>query len=96
MSDQSESVNFGAITEKQRTTWGTGDFNQIARQNVCMAEALCEAVDPHAGERVLDIACGSGTAALVAARRYAPTSRRFSGTITVPPTARPLSRTLTC
>jgi SAM-dependent methyltransferase len=35
-----------------------------------MAEALCTAVDPHGGDRVLDIACGSGTAALVAARRY--------------------------
>ncbi|MBW3592004.1 MAG: class I SAM-dependent methyltransferase, partial [Actinobacteria bacterium] len=35
-----------------------------------MAEVLCEAVDPHGGERVLDVACGSGTAALVAARRY--------------------------
>jgi len=35
-----------------------------------MAEALCEAVDPHPGDRVLDVACGSGTAALVAERRY--------------------------
>lgn len=35
-----------------------------------MAEALCEASDPRAGQNVLDIACGSGTAALVAGRRY--------------------------
>ena len=35
-----------------------------------MAEALCTALDPHAGQRVLDVACGSGTAALVAALRY--------------------------
>ena len=59
------------VTKKQQKTWATGDFNQIARQNVVMAEALCEAVDPHPGERVLDVACGSGTAALVAERRYA-------------------------
>jgi ubiquinone/menaquinone biosynthesis C-methylase UbiE len=67
---QPHSTDFEAITSAQRESWAAGDFHQIARQNVCMAEALCEAVDPHAGERVLDIGCGSGTAALVAARRY--------------------------
>jgi SAM-dependent methyltransferase len=63
-------VDYHAVTETQQATWASGDFHQIARQNVAMAEALCEAVDPRAGERVLDVACGSGTAALVAARRY--------------------------
>jgi ubiquinone/menaquinone biosynthesis C-methylase UbiE len=70
MRGKRHAVDFGAITAVQKETWDRGDFHQIARQNVCMAEALCEAVDPHAGERVLDVACGSGTAALVAARRY--------------------------
>lgn len=57
-------------TENQKKTWAAGDFNEIARQNVGMAEALVEAVDPHPSQRVLDVACGSGTAALVAERRY--------------------------
>lgn len=35
-----------------------------------MAETLCEAADLHATNRVLDVACESGTAALAAARRY--------------------------
>lgn len=70
MSDSRITIDYRAITAAQKETWDKGDFHQIARQNVCMAEALCEAVDPHAGQRVLDIACGSGTAALVAARRY--------------------------
>lgn len=35
-----------------------------------MAETLCGAVDPHPSDRVLDVSCGSGNAALVAARRY--------------------------
>jgi SAM-dependent methyltransferase len=70
MSDTLETTDYGAITARQQETWATGDFHQIARLNVCMAEALCDAVDLHAGERVLDVACGSGTAALVAARRY--------------------------
>lgn len=70
MVDKDDSLDYQTITERQRDTWSKGDFNEIARQNVCMAEALCEAVDPHGGEHVLDVACGSGTAALVAARRY--------------------------
>ena len=67
---QTNNINFTEITENQKKTWAAGDFNQIARQNVVMAEALCSAVDPLPGQRVLDIACGSGTAALVAERRY--------------------------
>lgn len=70
MRDRSHTNDYGAISARQQETWATGDFNQIARQNVCMADVLCDAVDLHAGERVLDVACGSGTAALVAARRY--------------------------
>jgi SAM-dependent methyltransferase len=62
--------DYQAVTDTQRAMWAGGDFHQIARQNVVMAEALCTAADPHPGERVLDVACGSGTAALVAARRY--------------------------
>jgi len=58
------------ITSNQKQTWSSGDFNEIARQNIIIAEKLCEAVNPHPGQDVLDVACGSGTAALVAARRY--------------------------
>ena len=63
-------VDYDAVTRTQQATWSEGDFHEIARQNVVMAEALCTALDPHAGQRVLDVACGSGTAALVVARRY--------------------------
>lgn len=58
------------ITQKRKQMWSKGDFNEIARQNVAMAESLLLAADPHPGQKVLDVACGSGTAALVAARRY--------------------------
>jgi ubiquinone/menaquinone biosynthesis C-methylase UbiE len=63
-------ADYGKLTRRQQETWATGDFHEVARQNVTMAEALCEAADPRPGDRVLDVACGSGTAALVAARRY--------------------------
>lgn len=66
----SPNVDFASITENQQATWSTGDFNEIARQNMDMAEALCRAVDPRPGARVLDVACGTGNVALVAARRY--------------------------
>lgn len=63
-------LDHAAVTAAQQSTWSEGDFHEIARQNVVMAEELCTALDPHPGELVLDVACGSGTAALVAARRY--------------------------
>jgi ubiquinone/menaquinone biosynthesis C-methylase UbiE len=62
--------DYAAITERQKETWATGDFHEISRQIMPISEALCQAADPHAGQRVLDVACGSGNTALVAARRY--------------------------
>ena len=55
-------VDFEGITKKQQTVWATGDFNEIARQVMAVADELVRSVDPHAGQSVLDIACGSGNA----------------------------------
>lgn len=74
MSSDVRAIDLHAITQTQQATWGTGDFHEVARQNVVIAEALCDTVDPRPGQRVLDVACGSGTAALVAARRYCEVS----------------------
>ncbi len=63
-------IDYQSITNNQRQTWSQGDFHEIARLNIVMAEAICDVGDLRAGERVLDVACGSGPAALVAARRY--------------------------
>lgn len=64
-------IDYAAITNKQQATWSEGDFNIISLSVMGASEAVVAAVDVHAGERVLDIACGSGNAALVAARRHA-------------------------
>ena len=61
--------DFAAIKAKQRQTWATGDYAVIGTTILYMAEALCEAMDLRAGQRVLDVAGGSGNAALAAARR---------------------------
>jgi ubiquinone/menaquinone biosynthesis C-methylase UbiE len=58
-----------AVKEQQRRTWATGDFAMIAWNTVFPGELLCEAVDLRAGQSVLDVATGSGNAALSAARR---------------------------
>ena len=65
-----DTPDFTAITGRQQQTWATGDFNVVAMQIVGVAEALVAAADPRPGQRVLDVACGSGNTALVAARRY--------------------------
>ncbi len=62
--------DYSAITSKQRDTWAMGDFNVIALSIMPVSEGLVASVDPHPGQRVLDVACGSGNTALVAARRY--------------------------
>ncbi len=64
------SPDFGAIKQRQQQTWASGDFAVVATPMVIVGELLCEAVDLRAGSRVLDVACGSGPAALAAARRF--------------------------
>jgi SAM-dependent methyltransferase len=63
-------ADLAALTARQQSMWARGDFNVIALGVVPASEALIASVDPHAGQAVLDVACGSGNAALAAARRY--------------------------
>ena len=59
------------IKERQKATWSSGDFAVIGVTLQIVGEALAEAADIRAGERVLDIAAGNGNATLAAARRFA-------------------------
>ena len=62
-------VDFEAVKQVQQKTWSAGDFAVVAKTIVIVGENLCEAVDVTPGERVLDVACGSGNTTIAAARR---------------------------
>jgi ubiquinone/menaquinone biosynthesis C-methylase UbiE len=62
-------TDLDAVKQQQQRTWGTGDFAIIGWNTVFPGELLCEAVELRAGEKVLDVATGSGNTALSAARR---------------------------
>jgi ubiquinone/menaquinone biosynthesis C-methylase UbiE len=56
------------IKRRQQQMWSSGDVHAVATMLQPVADTLCEAVDLQAGWRVLDVACGSGNAAIAAAR----------------------------
>lgn len=64
-------VDFAAVTDRQQAMWATGDFHRIGVMHVGVGERLMRSLQVRAGERVLDVAAGSGNAALAAARRFA-------------------------
>jgi SAM-dependent methyltransferase len=63
-------MDIATIKQRQQATWASGDYATVGTRFPLTAELLCEAVDLRAGERVLDVACGSGNAAIAAARRF--------------------------
>ena len=67
---QSQVPSLSAIKDRQQKTWTSGDYARIGNTLVIMGELLCEAVDVHAGDKVLDVATGSGNTAISAARRF--------------------------
>jgi ubiquinone/menaquinone biosynthesis C-methylase UbiE len=57
------------IKARQQQMWSTGDYMLVSADLVLVSELLCEALDVRAGQRVLDVAPGTGNTALAAARR---------------------------
>ena len=64
-------MNNSELTARMQQTWAAGDFNRVALGITEASQALVSAVNVRPGERVLDVACGSGNAALAAAHRHA-------------------------
>lgn len=61
-------VDLEAVKARQRLVWASGDYGAVGARIQLIAERLCDAADLDAGSRVLDVATGTGNAALAAAR----------------------------
>ncbi len=66
----SPSPDLAMLKAQQRQTWAAGDYARFAAVFVPLSERLCEAPDLRAGQKVLDVATGSGNTAVAAARRF--------------------------
>lgn len=66
----SQASDLTAVKARQQGAWACGDYSVVGTTLQIVGEDLCEALDVHAGERVLDVAAGNGNASLAAARRY--------------------------
>src|SRR5262245_11295348 len=67
-------VDMTAIKARQKATWESGDFGQVAKHIMSAAEDFMAQIDLKAGTKVLDAACGTGNLAVIAARRGCITS----------------------
>jgi SAM-dependent methyltransferase len=59
------------VSPEPATTWGAGDYPLMAQRLRGAAKRVVERARVAPGERVLDVACGTGNAALLAAARGA-------------------------
>src|SRR5262249_58976903 len=75
-SGQAPAVDMSAIKARQKATWESGDFGQVAKFTMPAAEEFMARVELWPGARVLDAACGTGNLAVVAA---GPGRHRFEG-----------------
>ena len=65
---ETSTPDLGTIKQKQQVAWSSGDFHMVAARIAITAERLVDAADLQANWRVLDVATGSGNAAIAAAR----------------------------
>lgn len=63
-------VDLNAVKARQQAAWSSGDYALIGDTLQIVGERLAEAMDPRAGQKVLDVAAGNGNVTLAAARRW--------------------------
>lgn len=61
--------NLETIKARQKATWEAGDFGRIARTIENVAEEFMARQPLRPGAQVLDVACGTGNLAVIAARK---------------------------
>ena len=69
LSPTTPAPDLAAVKTRQQAAWSTGNYAVVGTTLQIVGEQLCEALDPRAGWRVLDVAAGNGNATLAAARR---------------------------
>jgi ubiquinone/menaquinone biosynthesis C-methylase UbiE len=65
---ETSAPDLAQVKRYQQQMWASGDYGAVAARIVLVAERLCDTADLQAGWRVLDVATGSGNAAIAAAR----------------------------
>ncbi len=66
----SATIDLTAIKARQQGAWSSGDYAIVGTTLQIVGEELCEALDLHSGQKVLDVAAGNGNVSLAAARRW--------------------------
>src|SRR5215211_3543622 len=62
-----QTPDLAAVKQRHQKAWASGDYHAVAAMILIVAERLVDAADLHADWRVLDVATGSGNAAIAAA-----------------------------
>src|SRR5262245_5469580 len=60
--------DIATIKSRQKATWEAGDFGEVARYIMPIAEEFMARLELKPGQTLLDVACGSGNLAVIAAR----------------------------
>jgi ubiquinone/menaquinone biosynthesis C-methylase UbiE len=63
--------DFTELKQKHRATWASGNYDRIAQGIQAVGDHVVRSARIRAGERVLDIACGTGNTTLMARARGA-------------------------
>src|SRR5688572_30357307 len=67
----SPATDFEQLKSRLKATWMTGDYDAFSRYMEKDAEVFYERLGVAPGTRLLDVGCGAGQLALIAARRGA-------------------------